>query len=174
MFGIFSLVHFLPAALILFWWRRRFAAPLSSASPTSSVGLCLIPVFHLWTGTATFPCSETVFVFVIPVCLDPRDPVDCGNSVPPCHSEPVWRNDLVSRTRSGCRNLPRCVRLFVITSVRSLLCHSLWSFSLLKQQTCPEATVEYKQWDVLPWRGSSLCTNYLFVFTTSVLNTCQM
>lgn len=40
------------------------------------------------------------FVFAIPVCLDPCDPVDCGNSVPPCHSEPVWRNDLVSRTQT--------------------------------------------------------------------------
>lgn len=53
-------------------------------------------------GVATFLCSDTVvfvFVFAIPVCLDPCDPVDCGNSVPPCHSEPVWRNDLVSRMR---------------------------------------------------------------------------
>lgn len=43
-------------------------------------------------GVATFLCSDTVvfvFVFAIPVCLDPCDPVDCGNSVPPCHSEPV-------------------------------------------------------------------------------------
>lgn len=51
-------------------------------------------------GVATFQCSDAVvfvFVFAIPVCLDPCDPVDCGYSVPPCNSEPVWRNDLVSR-----------------------------------------------------------------------------
>lgn len=50
-------------------------------------------------GVATFQCSDSVvfvFVFAIPVCLDPCDPVDCGYSVPPCNSEPVWRNDLVS------------------------------------------------------------------------------
>lgn len=58
---------------------------------------------NFWAGVATFQCSDTVvfvFVFAIPVCLDPCDPVDCGNSVPPCHSEPVWRDDLVSRTQT--------------------------------------------------------------------------
>lgn len=68
----------------------------------------------LWAGLATFQCSDTVvfvFVFAIPVCLDPCDPVDCGNSVPPCHSEPVWRNDLVSRTQTDQRNPPCCLWL---------------------------------------------------------------
>lgn len=60
-------------------------------------------------GVATFQCSDAVvfvFVFAIPVCLDPCDPVDCGYSVPPCNSEPVWRNDLVSRMQMKQENPP--------------------------------------------------------------------
>lgn len=78
---------------------------------SSCLSVCMIPLFltwaNFWAGAATFQCSDTVvfvFVFAIPVCLDPCDPVDCGNSVPPCHSEPVWRNDLVSRTQTEQRN----------------------------------------------------------------------
>lgn len=37
-----------------------------------------------------------VFVLAIPVCLDPCDLVDCGDSVTSGYSEPVWGNDLVS------------------------------------------------------------------------------
>lgn len=37
-----------------------------------------------------------LFVLAIPVCLDPCDLVDCGDSVTSGYSEPVWGNDLVS------------------------------------------------------------------------------
>lgn len=92
------------------------SVPLSGPPACLHV-LCFHYFWHdptFWAGTATFQCSDTVvfvFVFAIPVCLDPCDPVDCGNSVPPCHSEPVWRNDLVSRTKKDQRNLPFCLWL---------------------------------------------------------------
>lgn len=82
-----------------------FLTCISSPS-TSLLRQCHIHLFILnplpWigfrAGVATFQCSDAVvFVFAIPVCLDPCDPVDCGYSVPPCNSEPIWRNDLVSR-----------------------------------------------------------------------------
>lgn len=80
--------------------------------------VCMNPLFltraNFRAGAATFQFSDTVvfvFVFAIPVCLDPCDPVDCGNSVPPCHSEPVWRNDLVSSTQTVQRNTPCCLWL---------------------------------------------------------------
>lgn len=45
-----------------------------------------------------WPLCACVYVFVlaIPVCLDPCDLVDCGDSVTSGYSEPVWGNDLVS------------------------------------------------------------------------------
>lgn len=95
-----------------------------SVSFTSSVCslwiCCSLTRANFRAGVATFQCSDTVvfvFVFAIPVCLDPCDPVDCGNSVPPCHSEPVWRNDLVSRMQTNQRksallSLTHCTCVF--------------------------------------------------------------
>lgn len=99
-----------------------------SVSFTSSVCLLWIHYFltraNVWAGVATFQCSDTVvfvFVFTIPVCLDPCDPVDCGNSVPPCHSEPVWRNDLVSRTQTD-QKKPALLSLTTAAHVSSQVC----------------------------------------------------
>lgn len=79
--------------------------------------VCLFVRLHYFWHTSEQPRLHSsavtlwclCFVFAIPVCLDPCDPVDCGNSVPPCHSEPVWRNDLVSRTQTDQRDMPRCL-----------------------------------------------------------------
>lgn len=77
-----------------------FSMVLFTSSVCSLWIHCFLTRANFWAGVATFQCSDAVvfvLVFAIPVCLDPCDPVDCGNSVPPCHSEPVWRDDLVSR-----------------------------------------------------------------------------
>lgn len=64
--------------------------PVNVVTPSENYMLVLPShISHCW--------SCVCVVFAIPVCLDPCDAVDCGNSVTPCHSEPVWRNDLVSR-----------------------------------------------------------------------------
>lgn len=106
--------------------RRVSTCMALSLSLTSFVWPWWIHRYLTWAnfraGVATFQRSDTVvfvFVFAIPVCLDPCDPVDCGNSVPPCHSEPVWRNDLVSRMHANQRKpaSDMCCHKYVLTVV---------------------------------------------------------
>lgn len=109
------------------------ALSVSFTSSVSSLWIhCSLTPANFSAGVATFQCSDAVvfvFVFAIPVCLDPCDPVDCGNSVPPCHSEPVWRNDLVSTMQTNRRkpamlSLTRCTCFGI--SVFSLLGCSIY------------------------------------------------